>query len=185
LPEQYADKVAPLIAGKAERVEGYPNAFVFPDSQKLAWLLDVVEHDLADRPVVIFSRFNAPILWLEKRLNALKLVGSMDAVERQQAIQSVRRGERRIMLVQVKLAEGFNLTNASDVIFLGRDWSPALNEQAEARCHRIGTIGTVNVQIPIVHNTVEKMIERKLNAKDSDAQQALKNVTLMELLEAL
>lgn len=186
IPEIYADKVAPMIAGKAERIEGTEKpAFVFPDSPKMAWLLDTVERELADRPVVIVSRFNAPILWLEKRLNALKMVGSMDAVSRQEAINSFRKGERRIICVQVKLAAGFNLTNATDVLFLGRDWAPALNEQAEARCHRIGTVGTVNVQIPIVTNTVEKLIERKLTAKDADAQQALSKTTLRELLEAL
>lgn len=189
LPEQYAEAVAPMIAGKAERVDGYPNAFVFPDSPKMAWLIETVENELRDRPVVIFSRFNAPILWLENKFStqggAVKLVGSMDTVARQEAINAFREGKQRIMLVQVKLAEGFNLTNASDVLFLGRDWSPAINAQAEARCHRIGSKGTVNVQIPIVHNSVEKFIERKLAAKDADAQQALKVVTLRELLEAL
>jgi SNF2 family DNA or RNA helicase len=189
LPEQYAEAVAPMIAGKAERVDGYPNAFVFPDSPKMAWLIETVENELRDRPVVIFSRFNAPILWLENKFStqggAVKLVGSMDTVARQEAIDAFRQGKQRIMLVQVKLAEGFNLTNASDVLFLGRDWSPAINAQAEARCHRIGSKGTVNVQIPIVHNSVEKFIERKLAAKDADAQQALKVVTLRELLEAL
>jgi SNF2 family DNA or RNA helicase len=189
LPEQYAEKVAPLIAGKAERVEGYPNAFVFPDSPKMAWLLETIENELRDRQVVVFSRFNAPILWLENKLStqggAVKLVGSMDTVARQEAIDAFRQGKQRIMLVQVKLAEGFNLTNASDVLFLGRDWSPAINAQAEARCHRIGSKGTVNVQIPIVHNSVERFIEKKLAAKDADAQMALKVVTLRELLEAL
>jgi SNF2 family DNA or RNA helicase len=189
LPEQYAEKVAPLIAGKAERVDGYPNAFVFPDSPKMAWLIETVEHELRDRQVVVFSRFNAPILWLENKFStqggACKLIGSMDTIARQEAIDAFRKGQHRVMLVQVKLAEGFNLTNASDVLFLGRDWSPAINAQAEARCHRIGSKGTVNVQIPIVTNSVEKFIEKKLAAKDADAQQALKVVTLRELLEAL
>lgn len=185
LPEQYAQDIAPLIAGKAERVDGYPNAFVFPDSPKLAWLLDVVENDLKDRQVVIFSRFNAPILWLKKRLAAGVLIGSMDAVARQEAIASFRKGEQRVLCVQVKMAEGFNLTNATEELFLGRDWSPSINWQAEARCHRIGTAGTVNVQIPIVHKTVEVFIDKKLAAKDADAQQALAKVTLRELLEAL
>lgn len=186
IPEIYAEAVAPMIAGHAERVEGTDKpAFVFPESPKMAWLLDTVQKELRDRPVVIISRFNAPILWLEKRIDCLKLVGSMDAVARQEALQTFRKGERRVIAVQVKLAEGFNLTNASDVLFLGRDWSPSLNAQAEARCHRIGTVGTVNVQIPIVTNTVEKLIERKLTAKDADAQQALSKTTLRELLEAL
>ncbi len=186
LPEEYANLVAPLIAKHAERVEGYQGAFVFPSSPKMAWLLDAIEGDLKDRQVVILSRFNAPLLWLKKRLAQCEIViGSMDAVARAQAIADFRDGKHRVLGVQVKLAEGFNLTTATDVIFLGRDWSPAINAQGEARCHRIGTAGTVNVQIPIVRKTVEVFIDKRLAAKDADAQQALAQVTVRELLEAL
>lgn len=189
LPEQYATEIAPMLVGKAEPIEGYPNAFVFPDSPKLQWICETIEKDLVGRQVVVFSRFNAPLHWLRGKLEtqggAGMLIGSMDAIARQTAIESFRKGQQRVLLVQVKLAEGFNLTCATDVLFLGRDWSPAINSQAEARCHRIGTAGTVNVQIPIVHNTVERFIDKRLIAKDADAQQALRSVTIADLLEAL
>lgn len=192
LPQEYADDITPILAGKAERVEGYPNAFVFPDSPKMKWLCETVEEELRDRQVVIFSRFNAPVHWLENRWKpyvkhggCLKLIGSMDAVARHEALQTFRKGNARILIAQVMLSEGWNAQTASDVIFLGRDWSPSVNQQCSARCHRIGTTGTVNVQIPIMWNTVERFIERKLTAKDADAQQALRSVTLEELLEAL
>jgi SNF2 family DNA or RNA helicase len=186
LPPEYAEEIAPLIAGKAERVDGYDGAFVFPDSPKMQWILDVIENEWRDHQVGIISRFNAPLLWLEKRIaKSAKLVGSMDAVARHETIQSFRKGEHRVLGIQVKLAEGFNLTECSRVIFLGRDWSPAINKQAKGRFHRIGSTGTVDVQVPIVANSVEKFIDRKLDAKDSDAEQALKSVTLRELLDAL
>ena len=185
LPELYAEQIAPLIAGKGERIEGIPNAFVFPDSPKLEWIVETTEKTLKERPVVIVSRFNAPLHWLQKRLGAVMLVGSMNAVDRQIAINSFRKGESRVILVQVKLAEGFNLQNATDMLFLGRDWAPAKNWQAEGRCHRMGVAGTVNVQIPIVHKSVEVFLDRKLDAKDADAQQAMAKVTPRELLEAL
>lgn len=185
LPELYMERLAPLIADKAEKVEGYPGALVFPESAKLQWLMETLE-SLKDRQVVIVSRFNAPLLWLTKKLeaNAL-LIGSVSTLDRQKEINAFQRGEKRIMLAQVKLCEGFNLTTASDMIFLGRDWSPAINSQTEARCHRIGSKGTVNIQIPIMENTVERFIEKKLNAKEADSQQALKSVTVRELMEAL
>jgi SNF2 family DNA or RNA helicase len=185
LPPLYMERLAPLIADKAERVEGYEGALVFPDSAKLVWLMETLE-SLRDKQPVIFSRFNAPLLWLHKKLEkAALLIGSIDTLGRQQEISAFQAGEKRIMLCQVRLAEGFNLTASSDVIFLGRDWSNAINRQAEARCHRIGSKGTVNVQIPIMQNTVERFIERKLAAKEADEQQALKSVTVKELMEAL
>jgi SNF2 family DNA or RNA helicase len=71
------------------------------------------------------------------------------------------------------------------VIFYGRDWSPAINAQAADRPHRIGQTGTVNVQVPIVQKTFEAYLHKKLAAKTADAQQALKSMTIGELMEAL
>jgi len=89
------------------------------------------------------------------------------------------------MFCQVKMAEGFNLHMSQDCIFLGRDWSPAINKQAEGRFHRIGQKGTVNIQIPLVRSTIEVAIHKRLMAKDADAEQALRTVTIAELKEAL
>jgi SNF2 family DNA or RNA helicase len=188
IPETYLSKHAAYLVKHAEKVDGMPGALVFPASPKLVWLCDAIEEITgADRQVVVFSRFNVPLLWLAKKYEelAVLLVGSVDTFDRQLLLDSFFRKEKRIMLCQVKLAEGFNLTSASDVLFLGRDWSPAINAQAEARCHRIGSKGTVNVQIPIVHNTIEKMIDKALSAKDANAEQALRNVTVQQLVEAL
>jgi SNF2 family DNA or RNA helicase len=90
-----------------------------------------------------------------------------------------------VLLAQVKMCEGFNAFRSQDVLFLGRDWSPAINAQAEDRAHRMGQKGTVNVQIPIVRKTIEVMIHKRLLDKAADAQQALRSVTIEELMEAL
>jgi SNF2 family DNA or RNA helicase len=188
IPETYLTKHAAFLVKNAEKVDGAPTALIFPQSPKLVWLCEAIEEITgAGRSVVVFSRFNVPLLWLHKQYDAdsVLLTGATATLERQERIELFQRGGRNIMLCQVKLAEGFNLTKASDVLFLGRDWSPAINAQAEARCHRIGTKGTVNVQIPIVTNTIEKMIDKALAAKDADAEQALRNVTVQQLVEAL
>lgn len=188
IPETYLSKHAAYLVKHAEKVEGAPGALIFPESPKLVWLCEAIEEITgAGRQVVVFSRFNVPLKWLFKQYeaDAVLLTGDVDTLERQEFLDHFQAKGRSIMLCQVKLAEGFNLTSASDVLFLGRDWSPAINAQAEARCHRIGSKGTVNVQIPIVHNTIEKMIDKALSAKDADAQQALRNVTVQQLVEAL
>jgi SNF2 family DNA or RNA helicase len=102
-----------------------------------------------------------------------------------QVINDFQDGKLKVLLVQVRMAQGFNLTASHDVIFWGRDWSPFVNRQAEARCHRIGTKGTVQIQIPIVRGTIETMIHRKLMAKEADAEQALRFVSIKELKESL
>jgi SNF2 family DNA or RNA helicase len=100
-------------------------------------------------------------------------------------IDEFQDGGRRVMFVQVKIAEGFNLTRSQDAIFFGRDWSPAVNAQAGDRLHRIGQTGTVNIQIPIMRKTFEEYLNKKLAAKERDAEQSLRTVTIGELRKAL
>ena len=92
---------------------------------------------------------------------------------------------RVLAATEIKMAEGFNLTASRDELFLGRDWSPAVNAQAEDRCHRMGQQGTVQIQVPIVRGTVEVFLDKKLRAKESDAGNALATATVGELLENL
>ena len=183
IPPTYYERVAPLLKNHAEKVDGYPGAFVFPNSPKLQWLKDVME-ELTGKPLLVFSRFNAPLIWLANQYtNSGLLIGATSAEQRHDLIESFQAGKISILFCQVKIAEGFSLSAARDVIFLGRDWSAAMNSQAEDRAHRIGQKGTVNIQIPIVINTVERLIDRKLKVKANDADQAL--VTLKDLMEAL
>jgi SNF2 family DNA or RNA helicase len=113
------------------------------------------------------------------------LHGAMSPKNKHQVVVDFQDSKFDLFLCQVKMAEGFNLHNSQDCIFLGRDWSPAVNHQAEDRLHRIGQKGTVNIQIPYVRGTIETLIHRKLMAKDADANQALVVVTVKELREAL
>jgi SNF2 family DNA or RNA helicase len=187
LPEEYAEKIGPIIKDKAEKIESFRGAFSFPGSVKLEWVTEQIETNLANKPVAVVSRFNAPLYWMKERYKdkASLLVGELDTYQRHDAIKDFKEGKRRIILIQVKMAEGFNLQTALDAIFHGRDWAPAKNAQAEGRFHRLGTAGTVNIQIPIVANTIERFIDKKLVAKEADANQALANCTIRELLEEL
>jgi SNF2 family DNA or RNA helicase len=183
IPDTYYQRVAPLLANHAEKVEGYPGAFAFPGSAKLQWLQNTLE-ELTGKPVVVFSRFNAPLIWLARRYTESGLlIGATTATQRQDLIESFQAGKINRLFCQVKIAEGFSLTSAKDAVFLGRDWSAAMNSQAEDRLHRIGQTGTVNVQIPLVINSVERLIDKKLKIKANDAERAL--VTLKDLMEEL
>ena len=46
-----------------------------------------------------------------------------------------------------------------------RDWSPAIMEQCEARCHRIGQQSTVNIYSLVSHFDIEEVQTELLKAK--------------------
>lgn len=190
LPEPLIEKIGPSLK-HAQKIEGRPRELIFPSAPKIKWLLESIETIMKQGGApLVFSRFNAPMFWLEKHLNEKKVKtrfmhGGLTAGEKDDAVVDFREKRIDVLLCQVKIAEGWNAQRSQDVLFLGRDWSPAINFQAEDRAHRLGQKGTVNVQVPIVRGTVEVMHHRKLTSKDADAQQALRNTSIQELLEAL
>mmetsp|Transcript_27434 Transcript_27434/g.26503 ORF Transcript_27434/g.26503 Transcript_27434/m.26503 type:complete len:195 (+) Transcript_27434:233-817(+) len=57
---------------------------------------------------------------------------------------------------------GINLTGADCVIFYDTDWNPAMDKQAQDRCHRIGSKAkTINIYRLISTNTIEENIFKK------------------------
>jgi SNF2 family DNA or RNA helicase len=60
---------------------------------------------------------------------------------------------------------GMNLTGADTVIFYDSDWNPAMDAQAQDRCHRIGQTREVHIYRLISEHTVEENILKKANQK--------------------
>jgi len=60
---------------------------------------------------------------------------------------------------------GINLTGADTVIFYDSDWNPAMDAQAQDRCHRIGQTRNVNIYRLISESTIEERILLKANQK--------------------
>lgn len=191
IPDPVMAKMDAALLRSAEKIEGRPNELIFPGSPKLMWLMETIESVVAQGGApLVFTRFNAPMAWIARRLEekgieSTILHGGLSAIEKSNAVLGFQNGINRVLIAQVKMAEGWNAQCSQDVLFLGRDWSPAINAQAEDRAHRMGQKGTVNVQIPIVRKTVEVMIHKRLLDKSSDAAQALRSVTIEELMEAL
>jgi helicase SWR1 len=53
------------------------------------------------------------------------------------------------------------LTGADTVIFYDSDWNPAVDAQAQDRCHRIGQTKEVNIYRLISEDTIEENIWKK------------------------
>jgi SWI/SNF-related matrix-associated actin-dependent regulator 1 of chromatin subfamily A len=186
VPEPLVEKLSKILSKQAKTIPGRPREIIFPNSPKIVWIIETIEGLLkaGKRPVVV-SRFNAPMFWLAAHFECdLVLHGAITSKAKDQVVTQFQDGGQ-MMFMQVKMAQGFNLHQSQDCLFLGREWAPATNLQAEDRLHRIGQKGTVNIQIPIVRKTIETMIDAKLASKSADSEQALSTVTIRELMEAL
>ncbi len=53
---------------------------------------------------------------------------------------------------------GINLTGANVVVFYDTDWNPAMDRQAQDRCHRIGQTRNVRIYRLISEFTIEENI---------------------------
>jgi SNF2 family DNA or RNA helicase len=185
--EEWQVEQGAVVKG-AEEIEGRPGEYVFPRSVKLQWALDTVsEINEQGRAVVIFGPYNGPLHWLSRALTGVSehvrfIHGGISAELRHAAVKDLQEGRCRVLLSQVRIAEGWTATAAQDALFLGRDWSPAVNEQAKARLHRYGQKGTVNIYTPILKGTIEERIHRVLDSKSRSAESAL---TVREVMEAL
>jgi SWI/SNF-related matrix-associated actin-dependent regulator 1 of chromatin subfamily A len=60
---------------------------------------------------------------------------------------------------------GITLTSASTVVFAELDWVPGNMAQAEDRCHRVGQLNPVTVQMLVVDGSIDALIARKLAEK--------------------
>lgn len=163
----------------AARVSQEEDAF-FGEAAKVTWLLELAQDmQAAGKKLVIFFKFNRILahvsgLLLQKGHAVSILIGSVSAVERDTVLRDFQLSDKPVILcAQVKIAEGWNAQSAQDVVFFGRDWSPAVNAQAEDRLHRIGQRGTVNVYIPLISDSVEWYIHERLEAKAKDASVVL------------
>lgn len=68
---------------------------------------------------------------------------------------------------------GFTLTSSCQVLFLEMDWTPALNEQAEDRCARLGQKETVLVEYLVSDDGIDGRIAAAIRRKSKWAQDAL------------
>ena len=138
--------------------------------QKLAHLLR--ELRIGGHKVLIFTQMTKMLDILESFLNLYgysycRLDGSTKPEQRQLLVQRFNTDPRLFVFILSTRSGGFgiNLTGADTVIFYDTDWNPAIDSQAQDRCHRIGQKREVNIYRLICEGTVEENIMRKAMQK--------------------
>ena len=152
----------------------------FPDKRLLQW--DCGKLQALDRllrrlkaeghRVLLFTQMTKMLDILEAFLNVyrytyLRLDGSTKPEERQRLMERYNSDPRLFAFILSTRSGGVgvNLTGADTVVFYDTDWNPAMDLQAQDRCHRIGQTREVNIYRLVTENTVEENILKKSQQK--------------------
>ena len=185
---------APTILAQLTRLRQFASAYCFVESDSVMqdWIdvatrpstrvqmsepsskLDAMMDWLSDNeePVVIFSQFKQLIRLAEQRLikagiHHFTLTGDTPEKTRGTIIEGFQQShERHVFLATIQAGGvGITLHRASTAIFLDKTWSPAQNLQAEDRLHRIGQRNAVHIINIAANDTVDQVVEEKLQRK--------------------
>jgi SWI/SNF-related matrix-associated actin-dependent regulator of chromatin subfamily A-like protein 1 len=122
----------------------------------LGWVEDFLASDEA---LVVFARHREVQEALVERFpDALHLLGADDAEQRDAAVRAFQApaGPPLIVCATRVAAQGITLTRASNVAFLELEWTPAMHDQAEDRCHRMGQRDAVTAWYLLAAETIDE-----------------------------
>jgi hypothetical protein len=133
----------------------------------LAWIEDFLASGEA---LVVFARHREVQAAAVKRFpDALHLLGNDPLDRRQAAIEAFQdpSGPRLLIGATRVAGQGITLTRASNVAFLELEWTPALHDQAEDRCHRLGQRDAVTAWYLLAAGTIDETMARLIQSKRS------------------
>lgn len=132
---------------------------------KLEMLSDMLPALVAEgRRVLVFSQFTEMLELIataltELDLDHLVLTGKTATASRGAVVAQFQNKEVPIMLISLKAGGvGLNLTAADTIIHMDPWWNPAVEEQANARAHRIGQERAVFIYKLLVEGSIEERI---------------------------
>jgi superfamily II DNA or RNA helicase len=141
-------------------------------SAKLARLADIVEESASNgRKVVVFSYFRDVLDHVGSMLDDLTIgppiTGSVAPAARQELIDEfTTRSGPAVIVSQIDAGGvGLNIQAASVVILTEPQWKPTIEDQAVARCHRMGQVRPVDVHRLLAEDSVDQRMLEILASK--------------------
>jgi SWI/SNF-related matrix-associated actin-dependent regulator 1 of chromatin subfamily A len=138
---------------------------------KVSAAVELAEGVLNDgKKAVLFAHHKNVVRALEAALRVYGvgvISGDVSGRNRQNLINEflILDSSLRVMIITVAGAEGIDLYSASDIIFVEREWTPAREEQAEARLHRMGQKYPVTSWYIVAKHTVDEKLEKVIRKK--------------------
>ena len=131
----------------------------------LAWIEDFLA---SGEPLIVFARHvEVQHAVLARFPAALHLLGADSLRDREATIAAFQDPKSPSLIVGATrvAAQGITLTRASNVAFLELEWTPAMHDQAEDRCHRIGQRDAVTAWYLLAAGTIDETMARLIQSK--------------------
>jgi SWI/SNF-related matrix-associated actin-dependent regulator 1 of chromatin subfamily A len=131
----------------------------------LSWIGDFLQ---SGEPLVVFARHvEIQEAVLARFPDAAHLLGRDSIAARDAAVAAFQSGGGPQLLVGATrvAAQGITLTRASNVAFLELEWTPAMHDQAEDRCHRIGQHDAVTAWYLLAAGTIDETMAALIQHK--------------------
>jgi SWI/SNF-related matrix-associated actin-dependent regulator 1 of chromatin subfamily A len=107
--------------------------------------------------------------------------GSTPPKLRQAQANAFLGGQRRVMVISSAGKEGIDLYSANQIIFVERQWTPADEEQIEARLHRIGQKNPVTAHYLVAKDTVDERLDEIVRTKRSEFANLIESDIIREV----
>lgn len=152
---------------------------------KFEWIRDWLEDNEGEK-VVIFTKFAEAAKALQEYLLKNKIqcgiyIGEMSGKDRTAAIERFVQLPAQRVIIGTIGALGTGVDGLQDVcrnvIFIDRDWTPGINEQAESRVDRSGQVGMTNIWILYMKNTIDRFVEGIQTKKAEDIKEIFAHVS--------
>ena len=167
------------------------------ESAKLDRMEELVEDAIENgKQVVIFSNWTQITTEVEKRLNkkypleVSLITGDTKDEDRQRQVNKFQDGLSKIIVGTIgAMGTGLTLTAGTVEIFMDEPWNMANKEQAEDRCHRVGTTENITIYTLLCKNTIDErvheLVEKKGRMSNAIVDGAIVNMDKGELVDYL
>ena len=153
LPENCTISNGAVLTMRLRQTTSWPGLFIEDEpGPKFEWILEQCENNPTEH-FVVFTVFeqtaSALSTWLfNKGIRAVSITGKKKAHENEQSKMYFLRGKAQVLIGTIgAMGQGYDGLQevCKTVIFVDRDWSPEIMNQAEERLHRMGQTRQVNV----------------------------------------
>lgn len=128
--------------------------------------LGIIATLLESEPLVVFTTHKESAAILAAYFHTEPITGDTKPSLRGYLVDEFQNGNKDIIIGTVAaMGVGLTLTRSHHVVFVNRDWTPALNKQAEDRVCRIGQKNAVLVTDVLVDHPVEEVLYQVLMKK--------------------